>query len=355
MRNHPRLIFDPIKYRDNVEHMLEWLKFDQMNFFLVTKVFCAYKPMLKPLEAFPILGFADSRLENLERIGDTHHTKLLLRLPDPSEADLVVAIADMSLNSELQTIVALNEAAKSLNKTHKIILMVEMGDLREGLLPDDVLANVEVILQLEAIKLLGIGANFSCYGGVMATPEKLNSLRALRNIIKERYGLDDLIISGGNSSSLYMLENHTMPPGIDHLRLGESVILGRETAHGKGLEGFHQDVVQLEASLIEIKEKASYPQGEQGMDAFGQVPNIEDKGNMIRGILAIGKQDVDIRGLTPLDENVTILGGSSDHMIVELKEDTYKVGDRLRFNLDYGSLLRASTSPFVKKVTVEMT
>ena len=86
----------------------------------------------------------------------------------------------------------------------------------------------------------------------------------------------------------------------------EALFLGRETAYGKILPGLHQDCFELAAELIEVKNKPSYPIGIMGMDSFGRVPEIKDRGLMKRGILAIGKQDAALEDLTPLDENVLI-------------------------------------------------
>ena len=353
MRNHPRLIFNPIKYRENVSVILKHLKLHNINAYIVTKVFCAYKPMVDAVADLEIDGLADSRLENIEQMGNPKVSKVLLRLPDPNEADWVVQISDISLNSEWDTILALNTAASRVKKVHKIILMVEMGDLREGVLEDDVMNIMDKITELSSIECIGLGANFSCYGGIMASSENLQKLVDLASRVKQNFNISEFVISGGNSSSLYLLDNGQMPKGINNLRLGESVVLGRETAFGEPIAGLHRDVVQLEATIVELKEKASYPIGKRGMDAFGEVPYIEDKGNMLRGILAIGKQDVDIRGLFPVDDQIVIIGGSSDHLIVEVLCSDYKVGDKVIFNLNYSGLLRASTSPYVKKVIVD--
>jgi predicted amino acid racemase len=47
-----------------------------------------------------------------------------------------------------------------------------------------------------------------------------------------------------------------------------------------------------------------------------------------------------------------VLGGSSDHLLLDLTDAThkYKVGDVLTFKVGYGSMLKAMTSPYVEKV-----
>lgn len=108
----------------------------------------------------------------------------------------------------------------------------------------------------------------------------------------------------------------------------------------------------LEAQIVELKEKPSLPIGEVGVDAFGQKPYYEDRGIIKRAIIAIGKQDTDIDSMEPLDPQVEILGGSSDHIILDVTKSgkEYKVGDIVQFVVGYGGMLKTATSPYVEKV-----
>jgi ornithine racemase len=97
----------------------------------------------------------------------------------PSEMKAVITFADGSLNSELETIRQLSKMAVALEKRHKVLLMVEVGDLREGIMPDDVLTTVERILSMPNIDFDGLGTNQACYGGTIPS---LQSLRILTQI-----------------------------------------------------------------------------------------------------------------------------------------------------------------------------
>ena len=90
------------------------------------------------------------------------------------------------------------------------------------------------------------------------------------------------------------------------------------------------------------------------MNAFGESVEFEDRGEMLRAILAIGRQDADIGGLTPLDEGAEILGASSDHLIVNLTEakGSFAVGDVLRFGVSYGALLNVYSGVYVDKIYI---
>jgi len=293
----------------------------------------------------------DSRLENLARLEDLPVPRLLLRLPMPSQAGDVVRHAEMSLNTELKTLQALGRAAQERKKTHGVILMLELGDLREGLPLEQVPGTAREIRRIPGLRLLGVGANLTCYGGILPDPKNLGVLVETALALENRLGSPMELISGGNSSSLHLLLQGKLPRGINHLRLGEALLLGRETAFGRPLPGTCPDAFTLEAEVIEAREKPSLPWGERGLDAFGQRPEFRDRGLRSRAILALGRQDVHPEHLTPLDPGVFILGASSDHLLLDVTEGkgTYGVGDRAAFRPSYAGLLQLMTSPYVHK------
>ncbi len=235
--------------------------------------------------------------------------------------------------------------------THKIILMVELGDLREGLLPGDLEKTVERVLGQIGIVLVGIGTNLACFGGIKPDEENLGRLSSLAGDIEERFGITLQYVSGGNSANddWFMSTNTWGRSTI--LRLGESIFLGRETLHRKPIPELFTDAFRLFAEVIESKVKPSKPYGEICQDAFGNVPEFSDRGPMRRVILGIGLQDVLVAGLTPCMD-VDILGASSDHILIDAKESDLKVGDEVEFNLNYGALLSSMTSPYVARCYV---
>ena len=156
-------------------------------------------------------------------------------------------------------------------------------------------------------------------------------------------------MSGGNSSSIYLIPRGELPETINNVRLGESFILGNETAYSQRVPGTYNDAVTLRAQIIELKHKPSLPIGEVGVDAFGQVPVYEDRGWIDRAIFAVGKQDMNPDGLTPLNTQADVLGASSDHLIMDVTKENYKLGDTVDFSLDYGALLKLFTSEYIDR------
>lgn len=349
---YPKLITDLNKLRHNAEQIHQMCKRQNCKTSLVTKAFCAAGEMTAVLDEIGVDYLADSRMMNLKKMSDRKTKKMLLRIPMLSEVEDVVRYADISLNSELITVQALNQSAKQQGKIHQICLMADLGDLREGYFSKEELMDaVAEIIRLDHIEIIGIGVNLTCYGAVIPKKDNLTQLTDLAKEIRERFGLELPIVSGGNSSSLYLIDKGELPSEITHLRLGESFLLGRETAYGANLNDLHQDVFELQCQIVELKEKPSLPIGEIGVDAFGNVPYYEDKGVRKRAILAIGQQDTTMDSLIPLDDKIEVLGGSSDHLIVDVtdSEKNYQVGDIISFGVGYGALLKAFTSEYVYK------
>lgn len=330
---------------------------------IVTKGLCADPEMAKLVANHPAVDYmADSRVMNIRTYAEEARKNgkmtVLLRIPMHAEVADVVKYVDLSFNSELSTIRLLNEEAGKIGVKHNVLLMIDLGDLREGIFyqnEDQIFEAVGEIIKMENINLYGIGVNLTCYGAIIPKNDNLSNLVAIARKIEEKFGIRLEMVSGGNSSSIYLIGKGELPEGINNLRLGESFLLGNDTAYGEKLPRTVSDTLVLEAQIVELKEKPSLPIGEVGVDAFGQKPYYEDRGIIKRAIIAIGKQDTDIDSMEPLDEKIDILGGSSDHIILDVtKSDTeYKVGDVVRFVLGYGGMLKTATSPYVEKAYVK--
>lgn len=349
---YPKVNVDLKKLKQNVGKMVELCEKNNINVSGVTKVFSGNAKIAQAYLDGGVKYLADSRVENLIKLKDFNIPKVLLRLPMQSEIDDVIEFSDMSLNSEFETIKKLSQKAIEKKKVHGIILMMDLGDLREGYYDvDELYGVVEKVLELEGIKLKGIGTNLTCYGGVIPDKENMQRFLNIKNEIENKFKINLDIISGGNSSYLHFLLNDKNIEGINNLRLGESLVLGGETAYGNRIEGTYDDVFKLSAEIIEAKEKPSIPTGQIGKNAFGETPTFVDKGVRKRMIAAIGEQDVSLDDIIPLDENIEIVGSSSDHLILDGTNSSidYKVGDIVEFKLSYGGILSTMTSEYVKK------
>ena len=349
---YPKITIDINKLRDNATFIKNLCEKGGCKTALVVKSMCANHDIVKELDSVEVDYFADSRIQNLKKLKDLKTKKMLLRIPMLCEVEDVIKYADISMNSELDTLKALNKAAKTLNKVHSVIIMVDLGDLREGYFEaEDLKENIKEIIKLENIEIKGIGVNLTCYGAVIPKNDNLSRLCDIADELRTEFNLELPIVSGGNSSSIYLIDKGELPEGITNLRVGESMLLGRETAYGEEIIGMNNDVFGLKCQIVELKEKPSLPIGEIGVDAFGNKPYYEDKGIRKRAILAIGQQDTDISSLMPIDDKLEILGASSDHLIVDVSDSntSYKVGDIITFRMGYGALLKGFTSEYIEK------
>ena len=294
-----------------------------------------------------------SRLEQVERCraAGVGGPWLLIRIPGLSELPDVVRLCETSLQSERVTLDALEEECVLQGKTHRVIVMADLGDLREGFWDKDEMVDVCVHVERELphVELAGVGVNLTCYGSTKPTPEKMQALLDIAARIEKRIGRKLEIISGGATSSYTLVHWGTMPAGINHLRIGENILLGKDLQVSWGIQDMdylRMDGFTLRAEVVEVREKPTYPIGEFAIDAFGRKPVYVDRGIRRRAILALGRADVgELESLIPREAGLTVIGGSSDHCIVDVGDCPRRlaVGDIVEFSLCYSHLLYATS------------
>ncbi len=298
-----------------------------------------------------------SRVRHLKKISKKfpHVPLMLIRIPMLSEVKDVVKYCDYSLNSEKKTLKKIDKECAKTMKKHKVILMRDLGDLREGVFTRDELVKLALFAEneLKFVELAGIGTNLSCYGSIKPTQTNLSELAEDAKIIESLIGRRLEIVSGGATTTLPLVLEGKLPKEINHLRLGESIINTQDLPlyWDTHIEGLSKDSFVLQAEIIEINKKPTYPIGELSIDAFGNVGCYEDRGIRKRAIVALGNFDVgDVSKLIPKDSKIKVVGGSSDHTILDIEDcDTkYKLGDVVSFNLLYQAMVNACTSKDVK-------
>ena len=345
----PRIDIALSQIRDNARILSELYGQKGISLMGVSKAVLGEPSVVEAMIQGGVKFIADSHIENIQKMKKAGILSEFVLLRTPlSQAESVVKIADISLNTEIETLKKLSHFAKAQNKNHRIIIMVELGDLREGILPCELSQFVRKTLSLSHIKLIGIGCNLACHGGVKPSDKNMQELSALVDSIEKEFHIKVDIISGGNSANYEWYQSTQDIGRINNLRVGESILLGCETVSRRAIPGLHTHAFELIAEVIESKKKPSLPVGEICQDAFGNTPNFQDRGTHQRVIIALGRQDVRVSSLKP-DRSLEILGSSSDHIILDSKNHNLKVGDEVRFGLDYAGLLSAMTSPFIRK------
>jgi predicted amino acid racemase len=297
-----------------------------------------------------VLGLGDSRVANLDRLARSEGSfdTTLIRTPMLSQVRDVVRVASCSLNTERPILEALDRAAQAARCIHQVVLMVELGDLREGIAVDDVSAAVGVVRGLPALRLTGLGANLACQNGVVPTDQNMHVLSDLVSRIESTHGVTLTRVSGGNSANLQWVDGTSDVGRINDLRLGEAILLGLDPLHRRPIQGLHLDAFTLSAEVIEVADKPSRPWGERAQAAFGTPPKRRGTRTLRQAIVALGRQDIDPTGLFP-PLGIAILGTSSDHLMLDVSDHAVAVGDEIEFGIGYSALVAAMTSPFVAK------
>ncbi len=303
-----------------------------------------------------------SRIEQLKALKDRGFDMplLLVRIPMMCEIEDVVKYSDISLVSEKETLNLLNKEAKAQHKIYGVVLMYDLGDLREGVFYKEELIQLAQYVEydLNNLYLEGIGSNLSCYGSVAPTTENLSQLAEAATEMEEKLNRKLNIISGGGTTTLPLLVRGGVPKKINHLRIGEGINNTQDLPlyWDTNIEGLDPDVFVLKAQIVEINEKPTHPIGQLMVNAFGDLPHYEDRGIRKRAIIALGNQDLgDSSRLVPRDKNMIVLGASSDHTILDIHDckTEYKLGDIVEFNILYQAMLMTALSDCVHKKIIK--
>lgn len=348
---------DSLRY--NYEYLDNIFKENGINWSIVTKVLCGNKTFLTELLNLGMTEVCDSRISNLRNIKAINDKIETIYIKPPSKKDIpnIIKYADISVNTEISTIRSLSKAAKKQNKTHKIIIMIEMGELREGVLRDDFIDFYESVFKLDNITVVGIGTNFSCLYGVLPNPDKLIQLSLYEQLIEAKFNRQIPYVSGGSSVVFPLVLNGTLPKGINHFRLGETLYLGTNVYNDTKLDDMAHDIFTLHAEIIELIEKPKVPTGNFGTNLEGESFNFDQTqaGNTsYRAIIGLGLLDVDDKHIWCNDKSLEFVGASSDMIVMDLKNNPkkYKVGDELAFSMDYMGLLKLMNSKYIEKKIV---
>ena len=348
-------------YRGKLKHNYLFLNnlFNERNieWGVVTKLLCGNAIYLKEVINLGVREMHDSRISNLKKIKklDPNIQTVYIKPPSKRNISKIVKFADVSFNTEIYTIQMLSEEAKLQNKSHGIIIMIEMGDLREGVLGEELMSFYQQIFSLPNIEIRGIGTNLNCLSGVMPTQDKLIQLSLYKQLIEAKFNVKIPWVSGGTSVAVPLMLKNARPMAVNHFRIGEALFFAKDLFTGETIEGMHNDVFRLYAEIIEITEKPNNPTGELGENVAGNVyevnENVDLSETSLRAILDFGLLDMQPQYLTPTDDSITIIDSSSDMTVIDISnsKNKYKVGDLVTFNLQYMGALYLLNSDYIEK------
>lgn len=351
-RKFPRIVIDRDKLRNNCTQIVKHCEARGIAVAGVIKGAGGLPEIARLYRSCGAAQLATSRLEQMElwRREGIPGPYMLLRVPGLSELPEVARLADYSLQSDATTLDALNSVCAEQGVTHRVIIMADLGDLREGFWDKTEMVEVccHVEQGLDHLHLAGVGVNLGCYGAVKPTPENMEQLVDIARAVEARIGRRLEIVSGGATSSYTLVHWGTMPQGINHLRIGETALLAKDLQVDWGISDMDyllRGTMRLEAEIIELRKKPTHPVGETVIDAFGNRPTFVDRGMRLRALAAFGRADVgQVETLLCREPGMTVIGGSSDHCILDVQDcpRALRVGDVVSFDLSYSHMLYAT-------------
>lgn len=350
------ITLDTEKLKENYNYLNTLFQKKGIQWSVVSKMLSGNKAYLTELLNLGMTQVCDSRVSNLKAVKAINPKAETIYIKPPPKRSIssVVKYADISMNTEIDTIKRLSEEAQKQGKTHKIIIMIELGELREGILGEDFIGFYEQVFELKNIEVVGIGANLSCLYGILPNHDKLIQLSLYEQLIEAKFNKQIPYVSGGSSVTIPLIFQNLLPKGINHFRVGETLFLGTDVYNNTTLKKMNADVFKLYSEIIELSEKPSIPRGEMGTNVEGLSFDFDLKkmGNTsYRAILDLGLLDVEQNHLEPVDKDISFVGASSDMLVIDLgaNKKNYKVGDLLEFEMDYMGTLRTINSKYIEK------
>ncbi len=361
------LVIHSERIKNNIKQLSSFFKENKIEWSLVTKVFSGDKAFLNHILTEDVIkniaSVGDSRLTSLKNLRAVNPNLKTIYIKPPAAlyADEVVKYADVSLNSSLTTIKALNNAAKNQNKKHHIIIMVELGELREGVKRDNIINFYKEVFTLDYIEVIGIGSNLGCMYGVEPTYDKLIQLSLYRELINIKFDTELKYISGGSSITLPLIDLKETPKEINHCRIGETAFFGISPLNNKPFKNLYTNTFEFYANIIELEEKNNIPDGIINNANIGVTNSIADDSQKTsyKAILDFGMLDVDKKDISTSDSDINFVGVTSDMLVIDIGTNKtkdgntkYKVGDKIKFTPNYMGVARLLNSKFIDKIYV---
>ena len=359
------LIIQTEKIKNNIKFLSKYFDEHNIHWSLVTKVFSGDKEFLKNVLTEDVIeqidSIGDSRLTSLKNLKAVNPNMRTIYIKPPAKmyADEIVKYADISLNSSFTTITALNTAAKKAGKIHKVIIMIELGELREGVQRKDIIAFYEKVFKLPCIDVIGVGSNLGCMYGVEPSYDKLLQLVLYKELISAKFNKELKFISGGTSITLPLIELGTVPKGINHFRIGEAAFFGLSPLDNKQFKTLSTDTFQFTANIIELEEKNIVPDGVISDANIGHTAEYKQSDiseTSVKAILDFGLLDVDEKDIEFMDDDLEYVGITSDMLVIDIGNNKtkegkqkYKIGDKMRFKPNYMAVARLLNSKFIEK------
>lgn len=346
------LTLDVAAVRHNVQTVRAWLADQQIDLLAVTKAVDSEPDVGRAMLAGGAIALADSRLSGLERLA--RHglgPRVLIRPPQMDEVARVARCCDWVFVSDEDTAAALSASAG--DRRLGVFLIVDLGDRRDGVLPEDAARTARTIASLRGVAVAGIAVNFACLSGLQPELRLFLEADTVLDAVAP-WCMDEPSLSLGGTYCLPHLIGAFRPRHGCSIRLGAGLYFGHYTLPSVSPPpGLMRADPVLTATVLECRRKPGPPRGTIGVDSFGLTPDTRlPVESAYHVMLALGRRETEPRCLHPFLRGSYVAGMSSDHTLL-ISDRPLRAGDTVDFALDYEGLVRAHTSHFVRKVYLE--
>ena len=295
--------------------------------------------------------------------------RVLINLAPPDRTDDVVRLFERSSFSCEETFRALDAAAPAAALHHEALLMVDIGDMREGIPQDEAPALLRAVAAASqraargpGAHVAGIGVNLGCLYGTCPDEENMARLETLAARAGDLLGHALHRVSlGGTIFWNWFARRHGhgphLPPGcIMEFRMGDPLLLGWDMYRDQALLGgdFRQDIFRLTATVLEVTERDIRPPRQSVHNGRGLPADCPVLGKRLRALVDCGSLHTDVQGLTlpGTDWRITDFSGNYAVLDVSACPQAPVTGDHVRFIPSYWAVARTCRMPHIRKTIV---
>lgn len=234
----------------------------------------------------------------------------------------------------------------------EVVLIAEMGDLKEGLFPEEILS---INKDFPDLPILGVSANFACLSGAVPSLPALKNLKNLACEIQSSRNLEAPFVSVGGTVMHSLMRQETPQKGLfQELRCGEGLFFGFDSSGGGPVPGFETDTMTFYGEILEVAEKEipAAKLQESALTALGDHAHERPPGQRKSAVLDFGILGADEFNLFPFDSDTLFAGQTFDFTVLDITNSVlnYKPGDLFPFRVNYKAGSFLFMNPFIHKV-----
>ncbi|MFP4362850.1 MAG: hypothetical protein ACLFR1_03160 [Spirochaetia bacterium] len=241
---------------------------------------------------------------------------------------------------------AQSDIISQFNSVPDLKLVVEVGDLRDGINQAELIPFISSLPKQQKIKVSGLLFNFGCLYGTAPRCSDIDLIDKLISRVRRETGITLEENSIGGTIAIDTVLKCGLPDSIAELRIGEAVLLGESISLRQRYEFLYQETAKLHVEVLEVREKR-ITEPPPYFNSCGVMPRKGPMGLRKLAVLGAGALISPEKGIQPTYPGEYLLGSSHDHMVVDITDSNYSYssGDYFSFALNYTGLAHATVYP----------